>query len=223
MYENIGWRWLYYLQLILCGTLFLLMLVCVPETHAPVLLEWRAKKLRKATGDDSYRGEHELAHRTFAHIAQVHLARPLRLLLTEPIVTMFSLYAAILYGLLYMFFVAYVSSLLWLLSISILPGADTSRYPIVFEEGKGMSPGIAGLMFLPVTGGVVIGLIGAPLINRQYLRLRAKHTGHPPPELRLIPMMWSCFFIPVGLFIVSACFFLWAFVPLSPFSPLLTL
>jgi hypothetical protein len=82
------------------------MILFVPETYAPVILSRRAKKLRKSTGDDSYIAEHDLGHRSFKDIAQVYLARPLQLLFTEPIVTLFALYAAVLYGLLYMFFVA---------------------------------------------------------------------------------------------------------------------
>ncbi|VTT64161.1 unnamed protein product [Fusarium fujikuroi] len=182
VYENKGWRWLYWLQLILCGFLFVCLVVLVPETYAPVILEKRAKKLRKQTGDDSYLAEHELAQHTFGEIAQIYLARPLRLLVTEPIVTLFAIYAAILYGLLYMFFVA---------------------YPIVFEEGKGYSPGIAGLMFIPISGGIVVGLVGAPFVNAHYNKLRSQHTGHPPPELRLIPMIWGCWLIPIGVFIFA--------------------
>jgi len=97
---------LYYLQLILAGFLYVCMILLVPETYAPVILSQRAKKLRKSTGDDSYIAEHDLAQHSFKQIAQVYLTRPVKLLFTEPIVTLFSLYAAVLYGLLYMFFVA---------------------------------------------------------------------------------------------------------------------
>lgn len=83
-------------------------MLLVPETYAPVILERRAKKLRKQTGDDSYKGEHELIHISFKNIVRIHLAQPLILLFTEPIVTLFALYAVVLYGILYMFFVAYV-------------------------------------------------------------------------------------------------------------------
>ncbi|KAK6379070.1 Synaptic vesicle transporter SVOP [Exophiala oligosperma] len=105
-YESLGWRWLYYLQLIVTGALYVAMILFVPETYAPVILSRRAKKLRKTTSDDCYVAEHDLMHHSFGHIAQVYLTRPLKLLFTEPIVTLMSLYAAILYGLLYMFFVA---------------------------------------------------------------------------------------------------------------------
>ncbi|KAK5266100.1 Synaptic vesicle transporter SVOP [Exophiala xenobiotica] len=181
-YENLGWRWLYYLQIILAGFLYICMVLFVPETYAPVILARRAKRLRESSGDNTYIAEHDLTRRSFKNIVQVYLARPLRLLLTEPIVTLFSLYAAVLYGLLYMYFVA---------------------YPIVFQEGKGMSPGMTGLMFLPLMGGIVVGLVGSPFVNRHYLSLRAKYEGLPPPELRLIPMIYGCWLIPMGVFIFA--------------------
>ncbi len=56
---------------------------------------------------------------------RVFLIRPFQLLFTELIVLLMSLYMSVLYGLLYMFFVA---------------------YPIIFQEGKGFSSGITGLM-----------------------------------------------------------------------------
>ncbi|KAH8820247.1 major facilitator superfamily transporter multidrug resistance [Xylogone sp. PMI_703] len=181
-FDALGWRWLYYLQTILSGFLYICMLLFVPETYGPVILSRRAKALRKKTGDDSYVAEHDLNHMGFKDIATVYLARPLRLLFTEPIVTLLALYAAVLYGLLYMIFVA---------------------YPLVFGEGKGYSPGITGLMFLPITGGIMIGVCAAPLVNKHYLSLRAKYTGLPPPELRLIPMIFSCWTIPIAMFIFA--------------------
>ncbi|TKA69081.1 hypothetical protein B0A49_06621 [Cryomyces minteri] len=39
------------------------------------------------------------------------------------------------------------------------------------------------------------------MVNKHYLGLVAKHGGNPPAEVRLVPMMLSCWFIPIGLFI----------------------
>src|SRR5271170_7189585 len=41
-----GWRWLYWIQLIVSGVCWLMMAFTVPETYAPVLLSRRAKKMR---------------------------------------------------------------------------------------------------------------------------------------------------------------------------------
>jgi hypothetical protein len=58
-------------------------------------------------------------------------------------------------------------------------------------------------MFIPLAIGVVGSAACAPFVNKHYLTLVKKHGGHPPPEARLIPMMLSCWFIPIGLFIFA--------------------
>jgi hypothetical protein len=40
-------------------------------------------------------------------------------------------------------------------------------------------------------------------VNKHYITLVKKHNGQPPPEVRLIPMMLSCWFITIGLFIFA--------------------
>lgn len=85
---------------------------------------------------------------------------------------------SVLYGLLYMFFIA---------------------YPVVYQEGKGWNAGSTGLMFIPIAVGVIMSAACSPFVNKHYLTLVAKHNGKPPAEARLIPMMWSCWFIPIGL------------------------
>ncbi|KAL7267334.1 Synaptic vesicle transporter SVOP [Rhizina undulata] len=177
-----GWRWLYRITLILAGVFYLLMAFTVPETYAPTLLARRAKKLRAETGDDTYVTEQELNKRPFIETASVFLIRPFQLLFGELIVFLISIYMSVLYGLLYMFFVA---------------------YPIIFQEGKGYSAGITGLMFIPLAVGVVGSAMCAPLVNKHYLKMSAKYNGKPPAEVRLIPMMISCWCIPIGLFIFA--------------------
>lgn len=113
---------------------------------------------------------------------RVFLVRPFQLLFGELIVFLISVYMSVLYGLLYMFFIA---------------------FPIVYEKGKGFSAGSTGLMFIPVAVGVLLSAACAPLVNKHYLTLVAKHHGRPPAEARLIPMMLSCWFIPIGLFIFA--------------------
>jgi hypothetical protein len=154
----------------------------VPETYAPTILARRAAKLRKQTGDNGHVTEAELDPRPFSQRMGVFLIRPFQLLFRELIVLLISLYMSVLYGLLYMFFVA---------------------YPIIFEVRKGYSSGTTGLMFIPVAVGVILSATCAPLVNKHYLALVAKHNGRPPAEARLIPMMLSCWFIPIGLFIFA--------------------
>ncbi|KAJ4297407.1 Synaptic vesicle transporter SVOP [Collariella sp. IMI 366227] len=166
-----GWRWLYWIQLIFAAVVWVLITFTVPETYAPTILARRAAKLRKQTGDNGHVTEAELDPRPFSARIGVFLIRPFQLLFRELIVFLISLYMSVLYGLLYMFFVA---------------------YPIIFEVRKGYSSGITGLMFIPLAVGVVLSAMCSPFVNKHYLKLVAQHNGKPPAEVRLIPMMISC-------------------------------
>lgn len=122
-----GWRWLYWIQLILSFVVWVLITFTVPETYAPTLLARRAKKMRKETGSEDFVTEQDLDLRPFTERLTIFLIRPLQLLFGELIVFLISLYMSVLYGLLYMFFVA---------------------FPIIYQEGKGWSAGSTGLMFV---------------------------------------------------------------------------
>jgi multidrug resistance protein len=104
--DNLGWRWLYWIQLILSGAVWVLITFTVPETYAPTLLSRRAKKMRKETGNSSFVTELDLDLRPFIERLRVFLVRPFQLLFLEPIVLFISVYMSVLYGLLYMFFIA---------------------------------------------------------------------------------------------------------------------
>lgn len=104
--DNAGWRWLYWLQLILAFVAWVMISFTVPETFAPIILKRRAAKLRKTEDDPKYTTETELDARPLAEELRVFILRPFQLLFLEPIVLFISLYMSVIYGLLYMFFVA---------------------------------------------------------------------------------------------------------------------
>lgn len=104
--DGTNWRWLYWIQLILSGIVWVLITFTVPETYTPTLLARRAKKMRKTENDDRYVTEHEIDSRPMAEKLRIFLFRPFQLLFLEPIVFLLSLYMSVLYGLLYMFFIA---------------------------------------------------------------------------------------------------------------------
>lgn len=106
LFDGAGWRWLYWLQMILAGVAWILITFTVPETYAPTLLKARAKKLRKQENDPKYVTEQELDSRPLGEKIKIFLLRPFQLLFMEPIVLFISVYMSVLYGLLYMFFVA---------------------------------------------------------------------------------------------------------------------
>ncbi|SCV03454.1 LAMI_0H08284g1_1 [Lachancea mirantina] len=176
-----SWRWVYWFMLILSSCLYGVLFVFLPETHQQTLLKKRAKKLRKLTGDASYRAISEIQVRSLKQITEETLLRPL-ILLTEMIVFLITLYMSVIYGLLYMFFFA---------------------YPMVYTEGKHWGPIKTSLMFIPMGVGVIASTIAAPFLNKDYVRRANRYLERgevPPAELRLIPMMIGCWFVPIGLF-----------------------
>ncbi|WQF84366.1 Putative major facilitator superfamily, MFS transporter superfamily [Colletotrichum destructivum] len=177
-----NWRWLYWIQLILAFIVWVLISFTVPETYAPTILARRAKKMRKETGDASHVTEQDIDMRPIGERLGIFLIRPFQLLFRELIVFLISIYMSVLYGLLYMFFVA---------------------FPIIYQKRKGYSASSTGLMFIPLAVGVLCSAACSPWVNKHYLKMVAKHNGHPPAEARLIPMMLSCWFIPIGLFIFA--------------------
>lgn len=183
--EYAGWRWVMGVMTITSAVLCIVGILLIPETYAPVLLERRAKALEKKTGmvfrtplqtSDS-RPSPSQSFRTA-------LLRPWVLLFMEPIVTIISVYLALVYGTLFM---------------------DFAAYPIVYQVDRGWSAGIGGLSFL----GILVGIAAATVLMipddiyryRKAERL-AKDRGEmeAPPEARLPPAILGTIVIPIGLF-----------------------
>lgn len=182
--ETSGWKWVIAFLAIFAGVITVLGALTLPETYAPVLLRWRAQKLQEATGHEYIckldKGR-DLRLKTQFKVA---LGRPWLLLIYEPIVSLLSVYIAIVYGVLYSLFGA---------------------FPIVFQQYRGWSPGIGGLAFLGVLVGMLFAL--AYIIfyeNPRYGRICDKHGGIAPPEARLPPAMIGAVAIVVGLGIFAA-------------------
>lgn len=69
----------------------------VPETYAPVLLSRKAKKLRHETGLPYY-AKHEERKVDMKEIVTKYLARPARMMFLEPILALFTIYLAFVFG-----------------------------------------------------------------------------------------------------------------------------
>ncbi|WWD18216.1 hypothetical protein CI109_102666 [Kwoniella shandongensis] len=174
-----GWRWIEGFLCIFCGVLLLLVIVACPETYAPVLLRQRAAKLSKVTGK-VYRFRAD-AKRPLQPIQmfKMSLIRPWKFLFLEPIVLIMSLYTALIYGILYLFFAA---------------------YPIIFQRGHHWNTGIGGLAFLGVLVGTILSVILSVFVsNPQYVRTAKRKGGRADPEDRLPPAMWGGALIVIGL------------------------
>jgi hypothetical protein len=159
----------------------LLSLFFLSETYGPVLLARRAQRLRKSGDNDHIFARIELEKKGFIQMATVILTRPLRMLCFEPLVSATCLYLSLIYGIFFMYFEA---------------------YPIVFEGIYKMSPGVAGLMFLPIFAGAALAsllFVYYDTIFRNAQRQNKAWTQRE--EARRLPL--ACFggpFLVLGLF-----------------------
>ncbi|KAL4808632.1 major facilitator superfamily domain-containing protein [Aspergillus unguis] len=172
-----GWRWVFWVITITTGVISVGALLAYRESYAPVLLARKAARLRKEPGDESLRSIHDTG-RTEKQIFIDAITRPIKFLFLSPIVFLFSLFAAVSYGYLYLMFTTITS---------------------VFEQQYGFSQSLAGLAYLGFGIGSFVGLIISGVLGN---KIALAHTakGIFRPESRLPPMMIGSWFIPIGLF-----------------------
>ncbi|KAI0838800.1 MFS general substrate transporter [Hypoxylon sp. FL0890] len=175
----LGWRWTAWITLIEGGTFWALGMFLVPETYAPVLLRRRARALR-GTADKGVNVQAPEPRVGLREFVTKFLTRPPSMLVTELVLVLMTLYMALVYGTLYLFFEA---------------------YPISFQEQRGWSPGIGALPFLGLTVGVIGGNLTIGIITVRRFKKKYLEGGNKvAPEERLIPMMIGAAILPIGLF-----------------------
>ncbi|KAJ6116998.1 Major facilitator superfamily domain general substrate transporter [Penicillium capsulatum] len=168
-------------------------LLVLPETYHPVILQRRANHLRKTTGVWAYRSRLDENTPTFRQILTKYLLRPLQMLFLEPILVCMTIYVSLIYGILYLFFVA---------------------YPIAFRQVRGWgNEGVAALPFLGILVGVLLGCLVVTVATRLWYAPKVRN-GTVVPEDRLPPMILAAFLLPIGLF-----WFAWTSKPEIAWAP----
>ncbi|UKZ48118.1 hypothetical protein TrVGV298_002354 [Trichoderma virens] len=171
------WRLTFWIGLGIAGVLLPLVL-CLPETYAPII-----RKKYAAGSENAQKQESNLAQEL-----RIVFSRPFVMISREPVVLFSSLYLALVYATLYLFFQA---------------------YPIIFEGVYKLSPGEVGLTFLPFSAGSVIALglflwyssyhsaaakAGALWANKiEYRRLPLACAGGPLIVVSLFWLGWTSY------------------------------
>ncbi|TIC60520.1 MFS general substrate transporter [Wallemia mellicola] len=99
--ENLGWRWNFWIQIIIGVPLALVYTIFVPETRGSVILINKTKEIRKKENPNAwtiYEGD----KRDLRTLLREVVFRPIAMLFTEPIIFFFSLYDGLNYGLIYL-------------------------------------------------------------------------------------------------------------------------
>ena len=84
--EKTTWRWAFYATSIADAVIQVTGLFLLRETYPPTLLQRKAQKLRKETGNTELRTEFDHPERSLANTMKRSIIRPFRLLGTQPIV-----------------------------------------------------------------------------------------------------------------------------------------
>lgn len=161
-YQN--WRWSQWILLFASGLIFPF-IVLMPESHKGVILRRRAIKRNIKLVKFTKKDQKAFLKVTFT----ITVLRPLKMLLVEPIVLVFSLYIAFIFSVLFAFFEA---------------------YPVIYHGVYKMDYAISGLPFLGIGIGLYLGSMFYIFIDRKYLFPKAPE-GTPnlinPTSLRVAP------------------------------------
>ena len=145
------------------------------ETYPPVLLERKAKKLRKETGNQNLRSK-LASNLTPVQFFKLAIIRPAKLLFLSPIVLALSTFIAVVYGYLYLLFTTITN---------------------VFEGVYHFSAGTVGLTYLGIGIGCFVGLFIFGMASDRIMKAKSA-AGEMKPEYRLPPMIPGAWCIPIG-------------------------
>ncbi|KAK3168480.1 hypothetical protein OEA41_004928 [Lepraria neglecta] len=178
----VSWRWTEWITLIISGLILFNVVLFQPETYAPILLKWKASRLRELTGDDRYKAEVEIRDVTFVKRLGRALYRPFLLTFSEPIIIFIALYLTVIYIILFTFL---------------------NGYTFVFTETYGFSEGITGLSFIGIGIGLCLASILVPIIymwaKRDLAKIKEQGGDRLPPEFRLWFAMFGAPAIPISM------------------------
>ncbi|KAL5358521.1 major facilitator superfamily domain-containing protein [Aspergillus floccosus] len=179
--EATGWRWVFWVLAIASGVTTVVFFFVVKETYAPVLLERKAARLRKETGNPAYRSRLSTGLPPKQLFLQ-SVIRPTKMLFLSPIIAMMCVYIAILYGLLYILF---------------------TTFTFVYEGQYHFSTSAAGLSFIGSGVGMLCGLAWVASFSDRAIRKKLSQNITPRPEDRLAMhlVLPGCLCVPAGLFI----------------------
>ncbi|OIW33652.1 major facilitator superfamily transporter multidrug resistance [Coniochaeta ligniaria NRRL 30616] len=180
--QTIGWRWDFWIVLIVAVSITAATEIFNSETNPRVLIERKIVRLRKELGRDDLRSCYVTAgpQQSSRRILLNGLIRPTKMLFLSPLVFFLSLYIAFCYGVLYLLF---------------------TTIPIVFEETYGWSVGTTGLVYIALGAGNIVGWAVVTLRSDKDIIARTRaNDGVFEPEMRLPISIYFGMLLPITFF-----------------------
>lgn len=180
--QEVGWRWVFWILLIVGGVISFAIECLNQETYAAVLVRWKTERLARELGRSDLRSAYDLDTEDLSlSTALKHgLERPMILFFKSPIVLLLSTYMALVYGLLYLFF---------------------TTIPTVFQQKYDFNTGLAGLAYLGIGIGFMVGLMSVAITSdKLVMKLTEQNGGKFDPEMRLPAMIIFACILPISFF-----------------------
>jgi multidrug resistance protein len=195
--ESLGWRWIFYINIIIGGA-FALLLCFMPETLPRIVI---AKAVKRRGSVDQNELDIALGSSKLSALRQLRFVSTmtLKIMFTEPIVISLGLYNGFAYGLLFLYLDGVFGVFVVNNGLSYI-GASLTY--LNFCVGKnhfheGFRPDAACRM-LTTCSGVTVTFLFVPVQTYLYTRYRLKHGQKP--EARFLTSLVTVWLFPVSLF-----------------------
>ncbi|CCH45767.1 putative membrane protein [Wickerhamomyces ciferrii] len=181
--ETNDWRWNFWLLAIFTGVCSIIYLLFMPETYHPMILNEKAERLRRLTGNPNLIIEQDLNQNNQQSISaklKEMFLRPFEIGLLEPIVLLINIYISILYAIMYH----------WL-----------EAFPYYYGEVRGLSTMGSALTYMTIVIGTLCGVsIYICLTFKQYTNpMIRKEVVHPEAFLPIA--IFGSTLLPMALFV----------------------
>ncbi|KAI3401487.1 hypothetical protein diail_10921 [Diaporthe ilicicola] len=181
--ETIGWRWDFWIVLIVAVLITITIEIFNQETSHRIIIEKKVRRLRKETGREDLRSCYDTTQGPKPSQKRIlinGLVRPLKMLVLSPIVLLLTIYISFTYGTLYLLF---------------------TTIPTVFEETYGFNTGLTGLVYLGLGTGTTLGWLVITLYSdKSVIKLAKANNGEFEPEMRLAMSIGFSWLLPITFF-----------------------
>ena len=205
--NSIGWRWSFWIVLILGAIITILIEIFSTETNPKILMKRKVARMCKELGRDDLKSCYDPAgieaSKSATRTVVDGLIRPTKLLFLSPLVSSMSLYIAYNYGLLYLLF---------------------TTIPDVYRSTYGWSTAMSGLVYISFGVGNIAGwIIITTQSDKKVVQLTRANNNKFIPEMRLTMCPYFACITPITFFwygwtAYHKTHWIWPILGLMPFG-----
>lgn len=180
-----GWREIMWLSTGLAVAAEAAYLIFFSETYRVPILQRRAARMRRETGDDTFKSKYDLEGTASVRSLGTSLLRPLRVISGSLVLQIMSIWGAIVFAIFYLI---------------------ATTLPDMLQDVYGFDAAMRGVAFMSWTVGSIFGIIASNLlIDRVYNKLQKLHGDTKYPEGRLPLAILGAILLPFAVALAGWC------------------